>query len=105
MFNLNVDIKKVESVVDFWGERIPIMTCEECGELIQAISKVQRKLPRTLDVDISDLMLKGMGLDFRNVETEAADVIISVLTLCIYYNIPLDVIEKRVDEKLNKIYA
>lgn len=55
----------------YWGNRVPMMVMEECGELIQAISKAER------GKDPVRLKLKE----------EIRDVVIGLLMLTEYYDI------------------
>ena len=84
--------RRIESIVAHWNEKMPIMTCEECGELIQAISKVERKLSKDKTVDIN------------NVKTEVADVVIAMAALCMYYHIPFSDVDKKIKTKLSINY-
>ena len=95
-------VKRIESVVDYWDEKMPIMTCEECGELIQAIAKVERKLSK--DKTVEDYMLESLDKDINNVKTEVADVVIAMAALCIYYHIPFADVKQKIDEKLCRVY-
>lgn len=43
MINLtNLDNQKFIDVADYWGVKMPMLLVEECGELIQAVSKYER---------------------------------------------------------------
>lgn len=61
------------SISKHWEEKMPIMTCEECGELIQAISKYERN--------------DGDGQSTEDLINEMGDVIISIFTLASKYHI------------------
>lgn len=90
-------LKKIEDVAKYWGRNIEMMTCEECAELIQAISKFDR-----LDVDEAS----GEELDRAtdNVIAEMADVIISIAAYCSYYYLDIDEVYKAMEKKLSKKY-
>lgn len=62
---------------------------EEAGELIQAVSKVERK-----------------GLDFekQNLIDEIGDMYISLMVIRARYEISKKEIQKRIEHKLNKKY-
>lgn len=76
---------KVEDTLNFWGERLyPIMACEEMGELIQAISKMER------GQDKKDLL-----------EEEIRDVFIALCGLIKIYDVNVTKINDMIEEKLN----
>lgn len=68
---------------------MPMMLMEEAGELIQAVSKVERK-----------------GLDFekQNLIDEIGDMYISLMAIRARYEISEKEIQKRIEHKLNKKY-
>ena len=93
-----MDIFKLLSLKDdlrgvnrHWGDKMPMMTMEEAGELIQAISKLERS--EDLDPELVD-----------GVVTEMADVLIAVGALGYRYGISLNDVLNKVNEKLNKRY-
>ena len=79
---------------------MPMLVMEEAGELIQAISKLQRSTHRE-DYDEKDCEEKENALI-----DEIGDMYISLMALQMYLDIPDigDKIEKRIEEKLNKKY-
>lgn len=86
-FNISADPYKIKSVADFWGEKMPMMCMEECGELIQAISKVERK---------------GLNADTRkNLKEEIRDNYISLMAIQQHYNITDAEIKEMISMKLN----
>lgn len=69
-----------------WGDKYPVMACEECGELIQAISKLVRK-----DTPVRrEAVVEEMG-----------DVIIAVEILCKYFGIDPEDVQERIDYKMS----
>lgn len=74
-----------------WGDKMPMMTMEEAGELIQAISKLERSEERTKEL-------------VDNVSDEMADVLISVAALSYRYGISCSDVINKVDKKLCKRY-
>lgn len=74
-----------------WGDKMPMMTMEEAGELIQAISKLERAENR--DKELVD-----------NVADEMADVLIAVCALSYRYGVSFSDVMNRVDKKLCKRY-
>lgn len=78
-----------KDVSEYWGDRMPMMLMEEAGELIQAVSKVERK-----------------GLDFekQNLIDEIGDMYISLMAIRARYEISENDVEKRIEHKLNKKY-
>lgn len=90
-----IDVTKIDyrdefkKVKDHWGYRMPMMLMEECGELIQAVSKDQRKHT----VETQEAVL-----------TEMADVIISIGGLMAQMELePTDLFD-HIDRKLMKRY-
>lgn len=92
--------KKCSEVQEHWGHQMPMMVMEEAGELIQAISKLQRAT-HCEDYDERNCEEKEQAL----IE-EIGDMYISLMALEMYLDIPdiRDRIGKRVEEKLNKKY-
>jgi len=86
MVNYMDEIKKVAA---HWGDRMPMMAMEECGELIQAISKDER---------------------YRNTFTEEklleemADVVISICALMELRELTPEDLQEKIDAKLMKNY-
>lgn len=86
-FSISADLYKIKSVADFWDEKMPMLCMEECGELIQAVSKVERK---GLDVDTE-----------RNLKEEIRDIYISLMAIQFHYNISDTEIEEMIGQKLD----
>lgn len=82
------DVGIGKDVADFWKDKMPIMVMEEAGELIQAISKVERKRPNARE----------------NLCEEIRDMYISLAALINHYEIDGDLINFMVKTKLNKKY-
>lgn len=92
-----VDFDPMKSVNEYWGDKMPIMACEEMAELIQAISKFERHY---LD---DDFEVKKCWYR-QAIITEMADVSIACAALCDRYSItPADVGEA-IFNKLDKKY-
>lgn len=92
-----IDFEPYKTVNEYWGDKMPIMACEEMAELIQAISKFERHLG---DEDFSETKIHYR----RAIITEMADVSIACSALCDRYSIqPADVGEA-IYEKLCKKY-
>lgn len=95
----NVFVDKCNEVQYYWGERMPMMVMEEAGELIQAISKYERKngvreVSQNLIDEIGDMYISLMALQLQlneKIEAELGDTVGNL-------------IEKRIEEKLNKKY-
>ena len=90
--------EETKDVAEFWNDKMPMMAMEECGELIQAISKWSRKGGKTYE-----------GLDTytkegRNLIVEMGDIIISIGALLNLADIPEDDLNDYVTEKLSKKY-
>lgn len=80
--------KATKGVADFWGQQMPMLVMEEAGELIQAISKVER----------------GKEDAMENLMREMADMYISLEALSYHYGIGPSIIADYIGEKLNKKY-
>lgn len=81
---LSVGIDKIE---EFWGEKVPIVACEELGELITAISHRERG-----------------RIDNERVAEEIADTIISCGMLMRRYKISDELVQMKLIEKTNRQY-
>lgn len=68
-------------VEHFWGNQMPLNACEEMGELMQCISKAERKdlAYCDLDEDTEELL--------QHMIEEMGDVIISIMALTHRYSI------------------
>ena len=80
---------EIKTVASFWGDKMPMMLMEECGELIQALSKRERN--HTLETEI-------------NVIEEIADVLISIGAVMEHYGISDDEVKHRICNKLDRQY-
>ena len=88
-------------VANHWTFRMPMMAMEECGELIQAISKFERSSTfRETDND----KFVWDGTKIENIIEEMADVFISCSALCHQYGISEDDIIEAIEKKLQKKY-
>ena len=83
-------------VLMYWGDKMPLLAMEECGELIQAISKMERA---TMKYDIE---LEKNCKD--NLCKEIADVVIACEALLLLYEIDKKEVEACYKKKLNKEY-
>ena len=106
-------LEKTEDVHKFWDSQMPLNLCEECGELITAVSKMERIFSvynntltkemfeptdwENLDIRHSAALTKPK----QSVIDEMGDVIISILALCARYDIDINDIEKRIHFKLS----
>lgn len=80
--------ERTEDAEKFWGDRTPMMVIEELGELIQAISKHERKKDSS---------------SFDNLKEEIRDVFISLGMLINHYNdMYCDDIADNIVEKLSE---
>lgn len=84
---LYVDARKISDVNRHWGDKMPMMAMEEAGELIQAISKMERK--------------KDDPKVRENLVNEIRDMYISLMALQDQYGINMVEINKKIDRKLN----
>ena len=88
-----LDIKEKTLPVNVrWGNRMPLMACEECGELIQAVSKLERKL----------FVHKSFDDEYDHLIEEIGDVFLTMGALMNRYCISAIDIEKAIDSKLSE---
>lgn len=87
-----------KDVARHWGTRMPMMALEECGELVQAICKVERAYDYR--PDISNTYEDAM----EGLIDEMGDILISVEALRQYYRIPQAKIDMRLESKLAQHY-
>ncbi len=84
-------------VTDYWQNLMPMNTCEEAGELVQAISKMEREIKcKCRKEKIRDLK--------EELSKEIADMYISLRALMFYYGIEEDTIDRLAEKKLSKVY-
>lgn len=89
MINLsNLDEQKFIDVADHWGNKMPMLLMEECGELIQAVSKYEREGSKRRD----------------NLLEEIRDMYISLEAIKYLYSIDDNEINDLIEKKLNKKY-
>lgn len=83
-------------IAEYWDDLLPMVAMEECGELIQAISKMERD-------DMA--MVPGINsIKKQRVIDEMGDVFICMSALSYRYNISEKDIFNRIYEKFNKHY-
>lgn len=82
-----IDFEPMKAVNDHWGDKMPLMACEEMAELIQAISKYERN-----------------GSNKEDIIKEMADVYISCAALCNRYGITEEQIGVAVWNKMDRRY-
>jgi NTP pyrophosphatase (non-canonical NTP hydrolase) len=82
---------KCKEIAEYWGDKMPMMAMEEAGELIQAISKVERET-------------KNPSLALNNLIDEIGDMYIVLEALTQRYAIDPEAICERIGCKLNKKY-
>jgi NTP pyrophosphatase (non-canonical NTP hydrolase) len=104
----DLDIK-IDGVTRFWKHKMPMMAMEECAEVIQAISKVERardvyKEALEDDVEVADAANYQIGKRKDELKDEIRDIYISIRALMLYYGIDESDIMERVEVKLNKKY-
>jgi len=82
----------IRTIVGYYGADAQSMqTCEECAELIQAVSKLSRSDTNTKFVE-----------RIKNLTEEIADVRIMMSQLMQLYGIPEPEVSERIDEKLKR---
>jgi NTP pyrophosphatase (non-canonical NTP hydrolase) len=86
----NKDYKKsIEKSIDNYGQTQLLIACEEMGELIQAISKMERAISSKEDRKKCK----------EHITEEIADVMIVLDELMLYYNISESAVKKVKNEK------
>lgn len=83
---MEINAIAVEKICHHWNKKMPMMAMEECGELIQAISKMERK---------------DDPLSFINLQEEIRDMFISLACLMKYYDMDQRIIESMINKKIN----
>lgn len=89
MMNDETRLEKISEVANYWGDSMPMMAMEECGELIQAISKHERAKLGNLDAARKNLI------------EEMGDVLISIYALADWCLIKPEEIYSYIDTKIN----
>ena len=87
MIFMAIDFKPYAEVNNHWGDKMPLMACEEMAELIQAISKFERGKDNKQDII-----------------TEMADVWISCCALANRYNISEAEVGEAIWKKMDRRY-
>ncbi len=82
-----IDFKPYAAVNNHWGDKMPLMACEEMAELIQAISKFERGKDNKQDII-----------------TEMADVWISCCALANRYDISEAEVGEAIWKKMDRRY-
>lgn len=111
-------IEATGKVNEYWGDKMPLMCAEEAGELIQAISKVERTrvgFDKCVAIEIEELFKRDdcdKIIDeynehcdaMENLKKEMADMWITLGVLMNRYKIDYDQVERLVEKKLEKKY-
>ena len=77
-------------IANYWSDKMSMLTCEECGELIKAISKYERE--------------NGSAQVIEDLINEMGDVIISIFSLAARYRIDYRLILSRCNLKSHFCY-
>ena len=100
--NLNEGLFK--EAADYWNEDMPMMTLEECGEVIQTLSKYERFLKRS-HPDMKPYEIEEEFEKLRDDLIEKIrDVYISLEAIKILYGIDDNVLNELIEEKLKEKY-
>jgi len=97
--------ERCEDVSKNWTFRMPMMAMEECGELIQAISKFERSSEFRETMTSNDGKFVWNGPQIENVIEEMADVFISCSALCHQYGISEEDIVEEIEKRLYRRLA
>lgn len=86
---------KFNEIAEFWGAQMPMNTCEEAGELIQAISKVEREAKFGEGPDS-----EAYNEKIKILIKEIADMQISLIALEKHYGIDVKDVNADLERKL-----
>lgn len=104
MMTYELDEKLVKDVSVYWNNRMPMMLMEEAGELIQAVSKYERKVMNPKgDSKFTRSESLNEELRYRVIE-EMRDMYISMAAIQRQYDITPEEINSEINKKLNKQY-
>lgn len=105
MINLtNLNEQQFIDVAEYWGNKMPMLLMEECGELIQAVSKYERYVSTPHpEMDGDDINNKCEALRCNLIE-EIRDMYISLEAIKHLYSIDDNEINGLIEKKLNKKY-
>lgn len=96
MMELKDLLEKAQGVSEFWKDKMPMMACEEAGELIQAISKLERNTDS--EVESTQRLYK------KKLKEEIADMYISLMALQFHYDIRFTDAYEQILRKLDVKY-
>lgn len=103
-----VDMKRFENdingVSSYWNDLMPTMTCEECGELIQALSKYLRVKKMHTMSEPTSVSATTINKAIFNITDEIGDLYISLGAIQKYLGISDEAVYGRIEYKLNKKY-
>ena len=100
---LKVNKKQALKIANWWGDKYPLMACEECGELMQAISKTERSEPERKSRYTHNYRIQDEEVR-KNLIKELADVAIAIEVLAYRYDITDEELNLAIRLKLNKRY-
>ena len=100
---LKVNKKQALKIANWWGDKYPLMACEECGELMQAISKAERSEPERKSRYTGNYRIQDEEVR-KNLVKELADVAIAIEVLAYRYDITDEELNLAIRSKLNKRY-
>lgn len=93
---MNVEIPNQRKAIAFFGEDAQsLVHCEECGELIQAVSKMRRAINGGKDT----------GEAYENLVEEIADLLVCMEQIQEMYGIHNHEIQRMVDKKCVRLEA
>lgn len=106
---IKLDDGQIKDVSNYWDDRMPMMCIEETGELIQAISKYERKKDYYQSLGEDEVAEAKKGRyewqnSRKNLIDEIGDMYISLAAIMKYYHIDVQEVDERIDYKLNKEY-
>ena len=96
MMELKDLLEKAQGVSEFWKDKMPMMACEEAGELIQAISKLERN--KDSEVESTQRLYK------KKLKEEITDMYISLMALQFHYGIRFSDVYEQMLKKLDAQY-
>lgn len=99
-----IDFKKIGDVANHWGDKMPMLVMEEAGELIQAVSKMERVTQDAKDGTCTVEDFERYSSAHDNLIEEIRDMYISLHILQYLYGIDDMTISDAINKKLNKKY-
>ena len=99
-----IDFKKIGEIANHWGDKMPMLVMEEAGELIQAVSKMERATQDSKNGSWTDEEFERYSSAYDNLVEEIRDMYISLHVLQYLYGISDATIEDAINSKIDRKY-